>query len=268
MWLLENSAQYRYDFGMISIVVPCYNEEKRFRPNYWRKLLDLVPDLRLIFVNDGSVDNTFASLRNLTHDRASILNLSENSGKGEAVRLGILHALTSELFEEVSMVGFLDADCAFDIQDVQSMIEDSQELFKSSEAFHTTIGSRVKLAGRDIQRTNLRHYSGRVITTFVCRGWNDSPYDTQSGFKIFRVDDHLRFVIAQPFMTKWFFDIEIILRLSKISAAKTFEFTLSRWVEMSGGSIQIQSAIDIIRQIIIIRSLVKKYLKSEGIIWT
>jgi len=91
------------------VVIPCYNEELRLRREGFAELLR-GGKVRLLFVDDGSSDGTFAMLRALCRElrSASVLRLERNQGKAEAVRRGLLEALESE----AAFVGYLDADLA------------------------------------------------------------------------------------------------------------------------------------------------------------
>jgi len=76
---------------MLTIVVPCFNEETRIETSRFRQLLSLVPKVRILFVNDGSTDRTLRVLEDFAAtepDRVSVLSLPANSGKGEAIRCG------------------------------------------------------------------------------------------------------------------------------------------------------------------------------------
>lgn len=60
----------------ISIIVPCYNEESAL-PIFYKEvkkvLMSLTSTYELIFVNDGSKDNTLPLLRQLSSSLASEL---------------------------------------------------------------------------------------------------------------------------------------------------------------------------------------------------
>ena len=71
---------------MISLIVPCYNEEKAL-PHFWREVSAVMAkmnylDFEVIFVNDGSKDGTLELLRGLAKEdrRAKYLSFSRNFG--------------------------------------------------------------------------------------------------------------------------------------------------------------------------------------------
>ena len=80
---------------LISILVPCYNEEAVLREFYRRTaaVIDGIPsyDFQFMFVNDGSKDGTLSIMHELREkdDRVSYVNLSRNFGKEIAMTAGI-----------------------------------------------------------------------------------------------------------------------------------------------------------------------------------
>ena len=78
----------------ISILIPCYNEEKSLPMLYPElvKLMDGHPgyDWELLFVNDGSTDDTLTVLRQLRQQdaRVNYVDLSRNFGKEAAMLAG------------------------------------------------------------------------------------------------------------------------------------------------------------------------------------
>lgn len=82
----------------ISIIVPCYNEEKSLPLFYQeiRKLTDSVRnyDWEILFVNDGSKDYTLSIIKALrvADPKISYVNLSRNFGKERAMLAGFDYA--------------------------------------------------------------------------------------------------------------------------------------------------------------------------------
>ncbi len=250
---------------MIAIIVPCYNEEFRFDVGKWNILMQLVPRCTWIYVDDGSSDQTFLTLSKLEPGKCHILRLETNVGKGEAIRAGLNFALTSDFSDGINQIGYLDADGAFAMEDIIRMIEFSAEQFLVNSKLNSIISSRVKLAGREISRNARRHYLGRVIGTYIGMSWKEAPYDTQSGFKIFRVDSYFQKAITEQFQTRWFFDIELLLRLHSISESYPWEFPLTKWNEVGNSRIDMQQVVLIFREILRIRRIIRKNLVTEGV---
>lgn len=78
----------------LSVVVPCYNEESNIRPFYDKitaELSEIINDTELIFINDGSRDNTAGELYKLTEEKSckiKVINFSRNFGKEAALLAG------------------------------------------------------------------------------------------------------------------------------------------------------------------------------------
>jgi dolichyl-phosphate beta-glucosyltransferase len=252
--------------NVIAMVVPCFNEEKRINISKWQTIINEFPECYWIFVNDGSSDATSIKLGELTGKNVLKLDLPTNHGKGNAIRAGLNYAINAPVFarpHDFSRIGYIDSDGAFDLDDIRMLFSAAQEKRDSMPGFKVIIGSRVKLAGRQIQRNKRRHYLGRLISTFICLGWEKAPYDTQSGFKIFDLDLSFREAVNSPFKTSWFFDIELILRLDALGSLKIWEVPLLKWEEIGESSIKTTKYLNILRQIITIRSLVKTDSKNR-----
>ena len=79
---------------VVSIVVPCYNEEASLPHLYEEvcKIMSAIPkyEWELLFINDGSRDKTMAIIKEMAmHDeRISYVNLSRNFGKENAMLAG------------------------------------------------------------------------------------------------------------------------------------------------------------------------------------
>lgn len=82
----------------ISILVPCYNEEKSL-PLFYQEVKELTDNERgyeweILFVNDGSKDNTLSIIKALrvADPNVSYVNLSRNFGKERAMLAGFDYA--------------------------------------------------------------------------------------------------------------------------------------------------------------------------------
>src|SRR5438067_10313369 len=92
----------QYAAVRVTVVVPCYNEEKRLDVGAFRGHFVPGHEVSFLFVNDGSRDGTLPLLRGANFD---VLDLERNSGKAEAVRRGIVAAME----RGADVVGFWDA---------------------------------------------------------------------------------------------------------------------------------------------------------------
>jgi len=92
----------------------------------------------------------------------------------------------------------------------------------------------------------MRHYLGRVFATAASLVLALPIYDTQCGAKLFRANRQIFSLFAQPFMSRWIFDVEIIARYLTTfgSGAGIYELPLDRWTDI--GDSRVKSA-DFIR---------------------
>lgn len=93
---------------LISIIVPCYNEEEAlpfFYEEITKTMSSFEEDYEVILVNDGSKDKTLEVMKELAKkdDHIVYLSFSRNFGKESAMYAGICNA-------SGDYVGFIDAD--------------------------------------------------------------------------------------------------------------------------------------------------------------
>ncbi len=241
---------------MLTLVVPVYNEEFRWNHQYWTSLLQS-GDVRLLFVNDGSTDGTGPILRDFAQSNSEslVIDLSVNVGKSEAIRAGFRVAIE----DKSELIGFLDADGAFDIQEVQSVIAQFNQKFFELNAIDAVWSSRVKLLGSNIVRDDSRHYIGRIIHTVIGLWFEELPYDSQSGFKLFKSTPELCSAVSKPFRTRWFVDLELLIRLRTLkSSLSIIEFPIQNWCDISGSKIRLTSIF------VVVVDLIKLFLARKN----
>lgn len=239
------------------IVVPCYNEAQRLRIGDFAAYAAACPDISLLFVDDGSRDNTWEVLENLQKQAGPSVRLLRkipNGGKAEAVRYGMNHAL-DHLAPEI--VGFWDADLATPLDAIQ----DLRCILLRQPSIEMVFGSRVRLLGRRIERRPVRHYLGRLFATVVSNLLRLPIYDTQCGAKLFRANDALRDILRDPFVSRWVFDVEMIARFIRRSngdsnqvASRIYEFPLYVWEDVAGSKVRPTDFFKAFRDVLRIRS--------------
>jgi dolichyl-phosphate beta-glucosyltransferase len=225
----------------VSVVVPCYNEVSRLNVSRFHEFLAANANTRIVFVDDGSEDETALVLEELCRGHEShteVLRGCRNRGKAEAVRLGINHVFNKYQQE---MVGYWDADLATPLESMDRFV---RVLYERPEV-EMVFGARVKLLGRCVERRAVRHYLGRIFATVVSTVLGLAIYDTQCGAKLFRVKPELAQVFAQPFLSKWVFDVEILARYLNIYKGDRkyleqiiYEYPLEIWVDIGGSKVR------------------------------
>ena len=107
-----------------SLIIPCYNEEEVITKAYNQITEDLKilnENYELIFVNDGSKDNTWNILKSFASNdkRVKLISLSRNFGQEAALRAGLENA-------RGEYIGFIDAD----LQDPPSLLPEMIQKLK------------------------------------------------------------------------------------------------------------------------------------------
>jgi glycosyltransferase involved in cell wall biosynthesis len=238
-----------------TLVVPCYNEAGRIRPEAFSSFLDDHADTDFVFVDDGSTDETASILAELAsgrNARGRVVHLRENRGKAEAVRRGVLAAFD----EDPNFIGFWDADLATPLHALSGFVE----VMRRRPSVEIVMGSRVKLLGRQIRRRAMRHYPGRVFATLASLVLDLPVYDTQCGAKLFRDGPRTRSIFREPFIAGWIFDVELLARyleLLRVDAEgpspedTIYELPLRRWTDVGGSKTRpadfLRAAVDLAR---------------------
>jgi glycosyltransferase involved in cell wall biosynthesis len=223
----------------VVLVVPCFNESARLDLAGFEPLLR-DGAVRLLFVDDGSTDDTGALLTSFAArqpERVELLGLPRNQGKAEAVRQGMLAALRSE----PAVVGYVDADLATPAEELLRLVG----IMRGRPPLQALIGARVGLLGSAIERRALRHYFGRVFATAASIVLRLRIYDTQCGAKLFRPGPALQAALAEPFISRWVFDVELIGRLllgapgvPPVPIEALVEEPLRAWRDVAGSKVK------------------------------
>ncbi|MGB7925311.1 MAG: dolichyl-phosphate beta-glucosyltransferase [Pyrinomonadaceae bacterium] len=203
----------------LSVIIPAYNEADRLG-----KTLGIIFDYlnnhgresELIVVDDGSSDAT-ADIAEETIKRARpgvsarVIRNQPNQGKGHAVRTGLLAA-------HAPVALFSDADLSTPITETPKLVEPIE-----NGQFDLTFGSRAldrSLIG--VHQPWRREQGGRVVNLIVRLATRLPFWDTQCGFKAFRMSV-CRPLIEATTIERFGFDVEYLyvahlagLRLSEI----------------------------------------------------
>lgn len=191
----------------ISIIVPCYNEERRL-PSTLIDMIDYLEsrqaNYEIIVVDDGSTDGTadLAKKFERIKPQINLIRSPKNYGKGHAVRLGVLSA-------HGKLILFADADGATPFA----------ELSRLEEAI--TSGADVAIGSRALSSSNTkiitsihRRFLGRLFNFVVNLLAVPDITDTQCGFKLFTAQA-ARFIFERQQSDGFSFDVEILFIAKK-----------------------------------------------------
>jgi dolichyl-phosphate beta-glucosyltransferase len=251
----------------VIIVIPCYNEAQRFRIHQFEEFVCAGHLLRFLFVNDGSTDDTLEVLKTLRAkdpQRYTICDLPRNVGKAEAVRTGVLLAFDAD----PDYLGYWDADLATPLETIPVFCE----LLDARPDLEMVFGARVRLLGRFIERSTLRHYLGRIFATAASLVLGMGIYDTQCGAKLFRSSPAIRSLFQEPFLTRWLFDVEILASLLQARRGTVlprvediiYEFPLHEWHDVAGSKVKAQ---DFAKAFFGLAMIYWHYLRPRSLQW-
>lgn len=222
----------------VAVVVPCYDEARRFDVDAFVALAERVDSLLL--VDDGSADGTgalLAAVAERSGGRASVHRLPRNGGKAEAVRIGMLAAIDGG----ADLVAYFDADLATPVDELVRLID----VLVGDDSRSVVLASRVGLLGHSIDRRLSRHYLGRLYATVASLTLRVPVYDTQCGAKVFRTTPALRAAVSMPFPDPWAFDVELLARLlhpgpgvDPVCADAVLEVPLRTWRDVAGSKVR------------------------------
>eukprot|EP00545_Synedropsis_sp_CCMP1620_P014203 CAMPEP_0119005030 /NCGR_PEP_ID=MMETSP1176-20130426/1489_1 /TAXON_ID=265551 /ORGANISM="Synedropsis recta cf, Strain CCMP1620" /LENGTH=314 /DNA_ID=CAMNT_0006956795 /DNA_START=12 /DNA_END=953 /DNA_ORIENTATION=+ len=208
---------------LLSFVIPAYNEEERLPvmldatlasiAKHRKKIVELAQAkvkttkstaFEWVVVSDGSTDGTSEVVEK--YGRASkgddvwkVVTLHTNSGKGAAVRTGMLAA-------QGALRLMVDADGATEFDALLKVLEQDAPI---------VFGSRAHLASQS-QRTFVRTMLMYAFHFCVDLLVGSNIRDTQCGFKLFTADVAV-VLFGNLHLQRWAFDIELVVLASQLS---------------------------------------------------
>ena len=171
----------KYDLDkrcVLSVVIPCYQEEHTLRASVERLMTikDEYLALEVVIIDDGSTDASYTAALELaeTYPEIKVQRHKKNRGKGAALRTGF--AMASGDF-----VAIHDADLEYDPQDLRKLLIP----LLNNEA-DVVLGSRFLTA--DLHRVlYFRHSIGNRFLTLLSNMFTDlNLTDIETCYKVFR----------------------------------------------------------------------------------
>lgn len=193
----------------LSVVVPCFNEEKRFKEgfaHYYSYLKKQKYSWELILVNDGSVDKTLTLMQDArkVDSNVKIVSYSPNHGKGYAIVQGVKVAHGQYIL-------FTDIDHSVPISTIDSFYQYFEK------GFAAVIGSRrVKGAQILVHQHPIREFLGRGFSLLVRILVDWQIADATCGFKAFERETAKK-IFPKITIFDWAFDAEILFLCKKFN---------------------------------------------------
>lgn len=192
---------------MLSVVIPCFNEEQRLPRTI--EQIERYLDARqttyeLILVDDGSSDGTRRLMDEASrkHSGVRVQALPQNRGKGRALATGVQAATGDEIL-------VTDADMSTPIEELEGL----QAALNGGAGI--AIGSRALRGSRvEVSQPVYRVLMGKGFNLIVQAVLLPGIWDTQCGFKLFRGDVAHR-VFAALITDGFGYDPEVLYRARK-----------------------------------------------------
>jgi dolichyl-phosphate beta-glucosyltransferase len=243
----------------LSVVIPAYNEATRLGktlPDVVDYLSQNTPDSEVIVVDDGSADQTADLARQVFQDskgvRTSVISYKSNLGKGRAVRLGLLAARN-----DVAL--FSDADLSTPITEAPKLVDPIV-----NGQCDVTFGSRAldrQLIG--VHQTWRREQGGRVFNLVVRLATGMPFWDTQCGFKAFRMSV-CRPLIEAATVDRFGFDVELLYLAFR--AGLTLKEIPVRWDHNEGSKVALFSdSFKMVNEVNLIRQQARRGVYDSAI---
>ena len=232
---------------VLSVVIPCYNEELRLPPTIEQveRYLDTEGiEYELILVDDGSSDGTrkVMDAAAARHPRVRVEALPRNRGKGRALAKGVEAARGDQIL-------LTDADLSTPINELpklQAALARGAGVAIASRALR---GSRVEVS-QPVYRVLMGKAFNLVVQAVLLPGL----WDTQCGFKLFRAD--VGHSVFSALITDGFgYDPEVLYRARKQGV--TIAEVPVVWRNSAPTKVSpVRSSIDMLRHVVRLRFLV------------
>jgi len=179
------------------ILIPTYNNERTLCTVIDR-VMEIVPDAKVIVVNDGSTDSTLEKLK-AYNSKIELISYEENQGKGNALKLGFRKAIALG-FDNVITI---DSDNQHFPEDIPLIVAEAMKY-----------PGAVIMGSRNMNQEGVPSKSsfGNRFSNFWFKleTWITLP-DTQTGYRLYPLAP----LKKMKFFTKKFeFEIEVIVRLA------------------------------------------------------
>jgi dolichyl-phosphate beta-glucosyltransferase len=245
--VISEDPRHLESAAVLSVVVPCYNEEQRLPHSIElieRYLDDRKTPYELILVDDGSVDGTRQVMDAAAerHAGVRIEALPHNRGKGRALAAGVEVAKGDEIL-------VTDADLSTPIEELDKL----QAALQNGAGI--AIGSRAMRASRvEVSQPLYRVLMGKGFNLIVQAVLLPGIWDTQCGFKLFRGEvGHS--VFAHLITDGFGYDPEVLYRARK-QGVKIVEVPVV-WRNSTPTKVSpIRSSLDMLRHVIRLRFVV------------
>lgn len=185
-----------------------YNESSIIKRNsqlLHEYLSDNFEHFELIFIDDGSTDNSAQIVKDLNLSNTKVISYKPNHGKGHAVRIGMM-----ECSGDIAM--FIDSDLAYGT----NVISEAVSLLKDNPDKSVLVGSRVKHPQGYDGYTFMRKVASKLYIKILNIFGGLKLSDSQCGCKAYR-GKAIKDIFSRCETDGFAFDFETILIAQKLN---------------------------------------------------
>ncbi len=194
----------------LSIIIPCYNEEK-FIEKLIKELISVVDPGEIIVVDDHSTDDSIKIIKNIQNDKIKLIQNEKNKGKGYCIRQGFKYA-TGEILV------IQDADPEYSPKDIIFLIS---PFYEANADF--VIGTRFQTKHRRKIGYFYHTVFNKLISFLVNLRSNTNFTDIECGYKAFKKELVDEINLKE---NRFGIEIELIRKISKLKK-KMYEVPVS-----------------------------------------
>lgn len=169
----------------LSVIIPVYNEEKAIGETikFFTEFTRDNPYAEIIFINDGSTDNTSNLLQSIKGERIRVITHPENKGYGAALKTGVKNT-------SYEYIAIIDADNSYPNNLIPVLFKKIIE-----EGADMAVGART---GKIVETGFFRKFAKYILRRLAEYLSGEKIPDLNSGLRIVRKDLILKFFRFLP----------------------------------------------------------------------
>lgn len=163
---------------ILTIIIPCYNEEKTIKKIIQKVLKQEYIKKQIIVVDDKSSDDSIKKILLFKNKINKIIFHNKNKGKGACIR-------SAQMYVKGDIVIIQDADLEYDPQDYKKLIEPIIKGKNKVVYGSRVLGKSKKQLRKNFYKPNLRVFGNFILTKVSNFLNNQKLTDAHTCYKVF-----------------------------------------------------------------------------------